>query len=625
MIAARPALTALGCRSCQNAIYKAVLSTSTLRTLPQPRIKTSSFIARRPFSADHQPPNESTTFTKPSDEHTAENLTENVEDIEKELEDEQPWFLEEAPPRHAPSLHKADLPVAPGDAPGVVEPMIKYIYEDMGLDEISLLDLRELDPPASLGPNLIMLFATARSERHLHISAGRFQRWLKKHHKVNAKADGLIGAGELKTKLRRLRKKAKLLGSNTAMTPGVDYGISTGWVCVNFSINESEVTEAAKLDDDGKFSGFGAARTGTTVVIQCMTEGRRKELDLEPLWKGLLKKSLNQSTRVKGEQALDPAKVEEILASKLQIHVPPPTEAQLQWEAFHHKLEKRQFSTSARSLQAVEAPIPTPLANELTLEGVRQKLVDIQFHGEPMDHHQLKQVLQGIMSAPSSSDPAREQESGLERISLLDQILKTAEERGIAFPGEKTFLDSNMLVRLITSILQSPAYGPKMKQTQENLEFLLTQTEQPPGEHDLVQLLAAYASRKDWTRFWDAFRFPARFNQSRDEKLYIPALKALAESNDAQLCYDMLPELFYEMTTEDPPVNPGGAVYEWLVRVISIADPMVEQLLEDSMRLEASDGDLIEDTLKARKRRVELLGILKDIRMIRQYHSAGVV
>ena len=168
----------------------------------------------------------------------------------------------------------------------------------MGLDDISMLDLRELDPPAALGPNLIMLFATARSERHLHVSAGRFVRWLRRNYKVNARADGLIGPGELKTKLRRLRKKAKLMGTNASILPGGDNGISTGWVCVNFGTNDGNAGEAETFDEGGRFSGFGTPQNSTTIVVQCMTESRRDDLDLAALWQGVLKKSLEQAKEV---------------------------------------------------------------------------------------------------------------------------------------------------------------------------------------------------------------------------------------------------------------------------------------------------------------------------------------
>ncbi|KAJ3476637.1 hypothetical protein NLG97_g9063 [Lecanicillium saksenae] len=91
---------------------------------------------------------------KPTEKETNETKQEAKEDT--------PWFLDEELPQHPPSQHQQTLPVAPEGAPPVVDPMMKYIFEDMGLDDIALFDLRELDPHAALGPNLIMVFGTAR-------------------------------------------------------------------------------------------------------------------------------------------------------------------------------------------------------------------------------------------------------------------------------------------------------------------------------------------------------------------------------------------------------------------------------------------------------------------------------
>ncbi|KAG6102819.1 hypothetical protein E4U30_000006 [Claviceps sp. LM220 group G6] len=266
-----------------------------------------------------------------------------------------PWFLEVEAPSHPPSLHTPKLPEAPAGSPALITPMIKYIFEDMGLDEIALLDLRDLDPPAALGPNLIMLLATARSERHLHVCSGRFVRWLGRNYKVNAKADGLIGAGELKTKLRRLRKKAKLMGTNTMMVPDGDNGISTGWVCVNFSTSDGPADETASFDDSGRLSGFGTVSTDTTVVVQCMTESRRAQLDLITLWRGVLKRNLDANMKIRGPGFQDPKDLEALVSSKLQLPEEPEiVGAAAQWANLQQASaqQHRYFSTSARRLSS---------------------------------------------------------------------------------------------------------------------------------------------------------------------------------------------------------------------------------------------------------------------------------
>ncbi|KAJ3525807.1 hypothetical protein NM208_g11481 [Fusarium decemcellulare] len=313
----RPVAAALSCRQCQSAILHAVASrpaTSSLRTLPLRQARQLPSLSRRCFSQE-----KASDTTNEKEPAVADSTGDTPKTIDSTKADDVPWFLEVEPPRHPESQHAVELPKIPEDAPEVLGPMVKYIFEDMGLDEISLLDLRDLDPPAALGPNLIMLFGTARSERHLHVSSGRFVRWLRKNHSIDARADGLIGPGELRTKLRRLRKKAKLMGTNTAIIPGGDNGISTGWVCVHFSSSGDNINEAASFDDSGRFSGFGAPQTGTTVVIQCMTEARRGELDLETLWKGVLKKNLRENKKARGETFATPEELDQLLASKAQL------------------------------------------------------------------------------------------------------------------------------------------------------------------------------------------------------------------------------------------------------------------------------------------------------------------
>ena len=79
-----------------------------------------------------------------------------------------------------------------------------------------------------------MLIGTARSEKHLHVSADRLCRWLRSTYKLRPNADGLLGRNELKLKLKRKAKKAKLLGSST--DENADDGVRTGWVCVDVGV-----------------------------------------------------------------------------------------------------------------------------------------------------------------------------------------------------------------------------------------------------------------------------------------------------------------------------------------------------------------------------------------------------
>ncbi len=82
-----------------------------------------------------------------------------------------------------------------------------------------------------------MVLGTARSVKHLNVSADRFCRWLRSNYKLRPYADGLLGRNELKLKLRRKARRARLAASvgNTTYEKGggADDGITTGWICVN--------------------------------------------------------------------------------------------------------------------------------------------------------------------------------------------------------------------------------------------------------------------------------------------------------------------------------------------------------------------------------------------------------
>lgn len=561
-------------------------ASSSTRSLPQlAQPQPSPLAARRPFSSDRidefsGDAKESTKApvgkssqrpVEPATEPLAEGSTKHA----TPEEDEEPWFLQEAPPRHPPSQHKPTLPIVPSDAPALLEPMLKYVYEDMGLDDLSILDLRDLDPQASLGPNLIMLFGTARSERHLHISSGRFIRWLKRNHNVSAKGEGLIGAGELKTKLRRLRKKAKLMGQSMTLVPGADNGISTGWVCVNFRTTEDNTIESASFDEGGRMTGFGSSETGTTIVVQCMTESRRTELNLEKLWKDIFRRNLKEQARIRDEAPSD-EELNQILSSKLQLHEASGTS---QFEAMERASQQhRYFSTSARRLQSLErsdnpTPIPTPPRYSLPprpqqpqvyapdAENVRAEFLDVQVNGASMDFQKLQSLVADIFRAPlqagfSSSD----------RLRLVDQLLQTGDERGLKVRSRA------MLVTLIESIVVSPAYAQDLGRAQRNFELLLRELDECPAQEEVVRLMEAYWVRGDWGRFWDTLSTPTRFNQPRSYEVYELAFRAAAGRNNKSMATEMVRRLWPEMHRENPPVTVVGPLVDSIKACISAAD-----------------------------------------------------
>ncbi|KAL8696934.1 MAG: hypothetical protein Q9201_007401 [Fulgogasparrea decipioides] len=204
------------------------------------------------------------------------------------------------------------LPDLPSHPPPLLQPMLQHISVDLGLDDLSLLDLREIDPPPALGANLLMVIGTARSEKHLHVSADRFCRWLRTTHKLCPYADGLLGRGELRLKLKRKNRRARMLNSVGASDSGnTDDGIRTGWICVNIGMIEDGRTveqQEHKNQKDDDYVGFGGESSGVKVVVQMLTEEKREDLDLETLWGQALARYARRKDRIaKGQQEISSA------------------------------------------------------------------------------------------------------------------------------------------------------------------------------------------------------------------------------------------------------------------------------------------------------------------------------
>lgn len=243
---------------------------------------------------DQHPTEEVDTFS--SESSATESKSEHV-----------PWYLQNQPAvqqDNHPLAHRQKLPELPIAPPAILQPLLEYVSKDLGIDDISMLDLRALDPPPALGSNLIMIIGTARSEKHLHVSADRCCRWLRSDHNMRPFADGLLGRNEMKLKLRRKAKRSRLLSAVGAKDTGngeADDGIRTGWVCVNLGrVPDGELPEdVEKVQRAEGFVGFGSRSQGANIVVQLMTEEKRGDVDLEKLWTGILKRA--EKSKGKGE------------------------------------------------------------------------------------------------------------------------------------------------------------------------------------------------------------------------------------------------------------------------------------------------------------------------------------
>ena len=212
-----------------------------------------------------------------------------------------PWYLQVKAPQLilSPLSERQRLPDLPSDPPPLLEPMLKHISTELGLDDLSLLDLRRLDPPPALGANLLMIISTARSEKHLHVSADRFCRWLRTEHKLTPYADGLLGRGELRLKMRRKARRARIMSTVGSSEQGTaDDGLRTGWVCVNIGTIQDGSTALNENSTIEGYVGFGTQSDGTKVVVQMLTQAKRDELDLERLWSQAMARQERRKGRI---------------------------------------------------------------------------------------------------------------------------------------------------------------------------------------------------------------------------------------------------------------------------------------------------------------------------------------
>ncbi|KAF2703690.1 hypothetical protein K504DRAFT_463412 [Pleomassaria siparia CBS 279.74] len=201
-----------------------------------------------------------------------------------------PWYLRTSIDAVAPP--PVQIPDLPPNPPPLLETLLHYISMTAGLDDLLLLDLRNLDPPPALGPKLIMIIGTARSEKHLHVSADNFCRWLRREHHLRANAAGLLGRKELKIKLRRKAKRMKMLANVGGQEPegNLDDGIRTGWICCTVGKIEAHPDDTHMPGDDVEnFVGFREVKSGVNIVVQMFVEEKRAEIDLETLWGGVIK------------------------------------------------------------------------------------------------------------------------------------------------------------------------------------------------------------------------------------------------------------------------------------------------------------------------------------------------
>ncbi|KAL4883439.1 ATPase synthesis protein 25, mitochondrial [Aspergillus karnatakaensis] len=268
-----------------------------------------------PLATDHQLPSSSSS----PGSVTIEEKGVAAPQINKETSQHVPWYLQEETSVPASEVSSQDkLPELPENPPKILPELTEYVFKDLGLDNLKFIDLRALENPPPLGANVIMLIGTARSVKHLNVSADRLCRWLRSSYKLTPYADGLLGRNELKIKLRRKTRRARIASKTGGFVDEKDDGITTGWICVNVGVVEKG---AAIEQQDGVFEGFGHLTRDTKMVVQMFTEEKRAEMDLETLWTGRIERA--QKAKEQGQSEVDKNAPEQVRSPSLQTATTP--------------------------------------------------------------------------------------------------------------------------------------------------------------------------------------------------------------------------------------------------------------------------------------------------------------
>jgi hypothetical protein len=527
-----------------------------------------------------------------------------------------PWYLQQQQASYtAPQVlsDRQKLPELPEHSPEILKPLLEQISIDLGLDDLSLLDLRNLDPPPALGANLLMVIGTARSEKHLHVSADRLCRWLRSEYKLRPDADGLLGRAELKLKLKRKAKRAKLVGNG--MGDDADDGVRTGWVCVNVGSVKDGSGKAKAVTEELPFGGFGSQSNSVKIVVQMLTQEKREELDLEHLWGGILRRAGNEA--IEGAPTTEGSGSEESIGSSSgdaslapgfsrsspfgqsirAYHTTCRTQSQLQR---HNKSKARSpayakraplgvttYSDSATVSKTALANAPPPTSTFLQFQ-------ELRLSGEYIDTLTYMSYLHNILAAASG----RQSPNGPELLEAC-VILEEMFNRGENVLTEEMFFVLYQLLPPADSPLEFtgqymyylPVRHPHP--IQARLEALVSSSVvQIRSTASQIYLLELYASRYNWPAFFEYFRAVVRGGRARGPELYECLFRSIALSQHQRAAMGVLRQWFPAMGAEDPAIvleefEAASPLKLALRRCIVVADPQVCANIEESVEMDS--------------------------------------
>lgn len=175
------------------------------------------------------------------------------------LNEEIPWYMkpEASPKLNSPLNTISQIPDLPPNSPPALKPIMQFISEELGMQDLALVDLKSSKASKNEGVSDIgdyMILSTGKSPKHIIKASSQLNFFIKnKYHRL-AVTEGILRTGIIARYNRRLQRKGKKAPSYAQN----DYGASPNtWV----------MTDCC----DG-------------IVVHFLTKERRTDLNLEELW-----------------------------------------------------------------------------------------------------------------------------------------------------------------------------------------------------------------------------------------------------------------------------------------------------------------------------------------------------
>ncbi|KAK6499848.1 ATPase synthesis protein 25 mitochondrial [Arthrobotrys musiformis] len=337
-----------------------------------------------------------------------------------------PWYLQSAlqpAPRRFVSPLIEQMPELPPNPPQNFETLLNYLIKDLSLSKMKIMDLRDMDPPPALGPNTIMILATARSERHMNIASDKCCRYMRSIlDGAEIYADGLIGRGEVKLRERRERRKGK------RRTADDEEAMRVGWICVN---------------------------SGQGIVVQIMTGWKREQLNLEGLWSRKIHTSLKRKLK---EKLLAEGLSEEEVKAAVARELPERLDMAPEYDAKEDAAEARKIEAKL-IVSEVLPPLEDP--SKVGLEEFEEILKVAEIHSKSNKKQEGKRYIE-IPAIKRKKLTGREKRRQLSAVSFSTKyafstsarqystLVETAppvDLRSILSPAHSEELDIEELVR----------------------------------------------------------------------------------------------------------------------------------------------------------------------------------